>query len=191
MITILCGKSGCGKDTILTQLIKDGLAVPIISTTSRPMREKEKQDREYHFVSKETFLKMVENHQFLEYRTYQTNMYGQKNTWYYGSPIVDPNAANYAVVLDINGARSYLKHYGKENCMVIMLCVPDKIRESRARQRGSFDQIEWDRRCEDDAVKFSETATNGVVDIIVDNNRSFQDAYADIKHHILSRIEQR
>ena len=56
MILILCGKSGCGKDTLFKKLVnEDHLFSPIISTTTRPMRKGEKEGREYYFTDEATF----------------------------------------------------------------------------------------------------------------------------------------
>ena len=56
MVTILCGKSASGKDTLLRELIKDGYFQPLISTTTRPMRDGEVQDKDYHFISHDDFM---------------------------------------------------------------------------------------------------------------------------------------
>lgn len=42
MITILCGKSASGKDTLLNELKNSREFNTIISTTSRPIRDGEK-----------------------------------------------------------------------------------------------------------------------------------------------------
>jgi guanylate kinase len=187
MIVILCGKSGSGKDTVLKRLIDDkkNNFSAVVSTTTRPMRVGEKDGRDYNFVTKEEFLKKIDEGKFLEYRTYNTLVNGNPDTWHYGSPVIDTNdGKNYAVVLDMQGVKDYINHYGRKNCTVIMLTVPDDVRESRAKLRGSFDQTEWDRRAKDDAVKFSQEATAGLVDAIINNNDTPDSVYKKIKHII-------
>ncbi len=154
MITILIGKSASGKDTMLRQMIIDGQK-PIVSYTTRPKRVGEVDGRDYNFVTKKEFESLINDGKLLEHRAYQTSVGGQSATWYYGSPVVDPNK-KHAVVLDPQGAMSYIKAYGKDAISLIYLKVDDKERERRARQRGSFDKTEWDRRTRDDAEKFSD-----------------------------------
>ena len=60
MITILIGKSATGKDTILRELRDEYGYEPIISITSRPMRENEKDHVDYIFVSSEIFKAMIQ-----------------------------------------------------------------------------------------------------------------------------------
>ena len=83
MITILIGKSATGKDTILRELRDEYGYEPIISTTSRPMRENEKDHVDYVFVSSEIFRYMIQIGCFIEYRSYNTLVNGKPDTWYY------------------------------------------------------------------------------------------------------------
>lgn len=167
MIIILIGKSASGKDTLLNEMIKDGIE-PMISTTSRPIRDGEEDGVDYNFVSKDYF----ENHldSFLEYRSYNTLFQNHPDTWYYGSPKVelDPEK-DYVKIVDIDGAKSIIDYYGKENTYTIYLDVPDDIREQRAKQRGSFNITEWNRRLQDDNIKFSQAALEPVADLLVLN----------------------
>ena len=155
MITILVGKSASGKDTMLKKMLKEGYE-PIVSYTSRPMRDGETDGVEYHFVSKQRFLELRCLDFFMESRSYNTLVNGNPDTWYYGSPKVNACEKNYVAILDVEGAVKFIRYYGKENVEVIYLYVSDEERERRASLRGSFDKTEWDRRKKDDDVKFSE-----------------------------------
>lgn len=57
MLKILMGKSAAGKDTLLNKLVAQGKYKPIISYTTRPMREGETDGVEYHFVTETQFSK--------------------------------------------------------------------------------------------------------------------------------------
>ena len=105
------------------------------------------------FVCK--YLYIDRNGELLESRSYDTLVNGQKATWYYGSPKVDPNK-DYVCILDIDGIRRYLEYYGPEFIKLIYVNTDDDTRENRAKARGSFDKTEWDRRSADDSLKFSE-----------------------------------
>lgn len=161
MIVILCGKSASGKDTTLKKLVEKYNYIPIISTTTRPIREGEKNGVDYNFISKEEFNWKIAKDMFLEYRSYNTLFNDIPDTWYYGTEKqeLDPKKI-YISVLDFDGAREVQKYYGRDNTIIIYISCPDTIRENRAKQRGSFDQTEWDRRLKDDEIKFSDDKVN-------------------------------
>ena len=174
MITILCGKSASGKDTLLTELKNSDGFCTIISTTSRPIREGEQNGREYNFVPKSEFLQMIEKDEFLEYRTYNTTFAGEPDTWYYGCPKktlddLDPNK-DYVIILDMGGTKDFINYYGKENCFVCYVDTSDDIRVQRASQRGSFDETEWNRRAADDNIKFSNVIVDDLANARLFNN---------------------
>lgn len=199
MIFLFCGKSGSGKDTMLRMLtntqIRGNSFLPVVSYTTRPKRENETDGIDYHFISKDEFMSRTKNAtkdnigSIFEFRKYNTLVNNKPDVWLYGSPVVDMNGTNthYAAVVDIEGVRSYINFYGAVNCCVIMMNTDDDIREQRAKTRGSFDKTEWDRRLADDAIKFSEKNTNGIVDYMVDNNADEHKAYAEVCK-IISKI---
>lgn len=161
MIVILCGKSASGKDTTLKKLVEKYNYIPIISTTTRPIREGEKNGVDYNFISKEEFNWKIAKDMFLEYRSYNTLFNDIPDTWYYGTEKRELDPKNiYISVLDFDGAREVQKYYGRDNTIIIYISCPDVIRENRAKQRGSFDQTEWDRRLKDDEIKFSDDKVN-------------------------------
>lgn len=172
MLVILIGKSGCGKDSIVKELSCRNVYTNLVSTTSRPMREGEKEGVEYFFVSKEEFLKRVENKELLEFREYHTLVNNQPDIWYYGlgkqKTKADIVKHDYICILETEGAKACMDYYGKENCIVVYIQVSDIERELRARKRGSFDKTEWDRRLEDDNRKADEMSI--ISDITIENN---------------------
>lgn len=179
MITILCGKSACGKDTLQGELIKKGFT-PLISTTSRPMRDGEQNGREYNFVSKNYFKSHLND--FLEYRKYDTLVNGEKDTWYYGMPKMDLDTQkDYVVILDLDGAKSFIDYYGKENCFPCYVDVPDSIRTARATERGSFDKTEWNRRLKDDNIKFSKDNVKATCVASLQNTGTLQELVSNFE----------
>ena len=76
-VLVLSGPSGAGKSSLVREIIEDiGECYFSISTTTRPMREGEKDGVDYHFVDKEEFEREVEADQFLEYAVVHGNYYG-------------------------------------------------------------------------------------------------------------------
>lgn len=154
MLTIYVGKSASGKDTFLKKQVAVGVK-PIVSYTTRPQRVGEVDGVDYHFVSNGKFSQMITNNEFLEYRVYDTLVDGNPDKWYYGSPIINIENDDYVAVLDLVGAKDYIKYYGGKNIRIVYVCVEDEERERRAKLRGSFNQTEWNRRLLDDNKKFT------------------------------------
>jgi guanylate kinase len=185
-ITILCGQSASGKDAILRKLVSDYDYLPLISCTTRKMREHEVDGKDYWFIDNWAFKSMIENNRLIEYRSYNTLVNGIKDIWLYGlskSELdrVYPNQ-KYVVILDIKGTQSLLDYYGKDKCEVIYIDCPSEIRKERAMKRGSFDLTEWNRRSEADEIDFSEDKRIGVVDREIQNwNRELDDVVEEIK----------
>ena len=100
---------------------------------------------------------MIEENAFIEYRKYNTLVNGEKDTWYYGIRKNNKynDNTNYIVVLDFEGARSFINHYGADNCKLCYIYCDDEKRKQRAMKRPNFDETEWNRRSEDDAKKLS------------------------------------
>ena len=171
MITILLGKSASGKDAVMRELRDRFGYEPIVSHTTRPMREHEVEGKDYYFVSDDKFKSMIENDEFIEYRAYSTTPGGQTQTWYYGVKKFDLDEdKNYITILDVDGTKEFVKYFGEENCKVVEIWAADKIRLSRAKKRGSFDQTEWNRRFDDDEIKFLPHRVLEVANLRIEND---------------------
>ena len=191
MMLILCGKSGSGKDTIAGEILRKYSedSKRLVSHTSRPMRDGEENGREYYFVPKESFLEGIKASNFIEYRSYNTTVNGVPDEWYYGTQKFEKtnDGTLLVAIKDLEGAK-VLKDYCEEigeHCECILVEVPDKLREDRAKLRGSFDQTEWDRRLKADAIDFSEEKKRSVVDKVILNDGSMGDVstLADFCHY--------
>lgn len=77
LLLVLSGPSGAGKDAVLNRLKEIGFPLEfIVTATTRPQRSGEQDNREYHFVSEESFHKMIEANQLLEWAKVYGNWYG-------------------------------------------------------------------------------------------------------------------
>ena len=171
MNIVLVGMSGCGKDSIMKTMIKKYGYKSIVSYTSRPMRDGEVEGREYNFVSKDKFIEMIKNNELIEYRTYNTLLNGEKDVWYYGLKKEElSDNEKYIVILDLEGAQSFLDYYGNDNWCVIYIGCKEETRKQRAMLRGSFDETEWNRRADDDKIKFSKENIERISDFMISNN---------------------
>ena len=78
ILTVVSGFSGAGKGTLMKNLMAkhgDDYALSISATTRGP-RQGEEHGREYFFISKEEFEKMIANDELIEYAKYVDNYYG-------------------------------------------------------------------------------------------------------------------
>ncbi len=80
-LLILTGKTASGKDTIMQQLIsKYPNLQRVVTTTSRPKRYNEVEDKDYHFLTPEQFKGKINQSAFIEYVEYGGNLYGTKKS---------------------------------------------------------------------------------------------------------------
>lgn len=78
LLVVISGPSGVGKGTVRRALfqMKNHDLVYSVSMTTRPPRPGEVDGEDYYFVSKETFLKRIEEDKFLEWAEFVGNYYG-------------------------------------------------------------------------------------------------------------------
>lgn len=167
MITILSGKSATGKDELFRRVVATGYYIPIVSTTTRPIREGEIEGRDYFYVSRQKFMDMILDDMLIEYRSYNTLVNNVPDTWYYGvSKQEFSKSKQYIVVLEPQGIQAMLDKYGSDNVIVYYLDCERKTRRERAEKRGSFDVVEWKRREMTDDHDFRNI--NDLADIVID-----------------------
>lgn len=78
ILIVVSGFSGAGKGTLMKELLRrhpDTYALSISATTRAP-REGEEDGREYFFISREEFEKMIAKDELIEYARYVENYYG-------------------------------------------------------------------------------------------------------------------
>lgn len=141
LLIVLSGPSGVGKGTVLKELLKSGGFALSVSCTTRKMRDGEKEGKSYFFVSKEQFLKNVEEGGLLEYSEHFGNFYGTPKRF------VEEKLKTCNVVLEIevDGALQVKKSYPQ--AVLIMLLPPDmKTLRARLSGRGTESGEEIERR---------------------------------------------
>ena len=76
-IFIISGPSGAGEDSIIDGLKKFMPIERIVTATTREMRPGEKSGREYYFISRDDFIKLIKEKKLFEYaQEYNNNYYG-------------------------------------------------------------------------------------------------------------------
>lgn len=176
MLYALIGHSSSGKSTIESRLEEMGFE-RVISYTTRPMREEEKDGSSYHFIDTDTFLLKEAKGDFAETARYRD--------WYYGLSLdgIDYENKDYIVVVTVHGYEELLKAVGKENIVAIHIKVEERERIIRQLQRGDIlDEVI--RRIHTDRVDFENVEE--VCDYIVENHsldKSIVEVYNIIRKH--------
>jgi len=81
LLYVVSGPSGTGKTVLCKELIKLTPHLNFsVSYTTRPPRKGEEIDKDYHFVSSETFKTMVDNGEFAEWAEIYGHLYGTART---------------------------------------------------------------------------------------------------------------
>lgn len=176
MLLILSGKSGSGKDVITQTILNHhpDITTRLVAYTSRPIRPNETNGKDYYFITKERFQSLIQENRFIEYRSFQTNVNGIPDEWFYGTMKFQSLEQDKITIIikDLANAK-ILKEYCDsigENCACILIEVNEAIRTERAKQRSGFDQIEWDRRLKADEFDFLVERQTGIVDYTIRND---------------------
>lgn len=139
-IIALFGESGAGKDTIQHWLANNyDNFNEIISCTTRPPRDYEKNGKDYYFTNKKHFLTSYAKDEILEFSIF--------NDWFYGTPRSSLSSEKINIgVFNIQGIKSLLQH--KDIAVLpIWIQTDDKTRLLRCLNReNNPDCIEICRR---------------------------------------------
>ncbi len=142
------GKSSSGKDTIYEELLsREELGLrPFIMYTTRPIRTKETDGVQYHFVTEDALFDMQKKGQVIELRAYNT-VHG---IWYYftaddGS--IDMERCSYLALGTLESYGKVKNYYGTQRVVPIYIEVEDALRLERSIKREkkqavpNFDEV--------------------------------------------------
>ncbi|ENZ28587.1 guanylate kinase [Enterocloster clostridioformis] len=182
MLTIIMGRTCSGKSTIVKELKKYGFHL-ILTTTTRPKREKEIQNVDYHFVSEEEFLEKIDQNYFAEYKVYKTEL----GIWYYGSAREDIESAGEKdiIILTPEGYRDVVKEYPSLEYRLVYIYANNQTIKNRLMKRGDKKE-EAERRIKQDYQDFK--GVENLADRIVYNNEN--DEFSDVVDKLRSYLEE-
>jgi guanylate kinase len=142
LLLIISSPSGAGKTTLTSRLLAEvkGLTFSISHTTRQP-RHNETNSKEYHFVSRSEFERLIEEGAFLEWAEVHGNLYGTSRAEIAG------RRGDRGIVFDIDhqGARQ-IKCAAPDAVAVFILPPSMSVLEQRLRGRASEDEETVQRR---------------------------------------------
>jgi guanylate kinase len=128
--------SGAGKTSLVNALIERCGGVKVsVSHTTRPMRPAEKDGVNYHFVSENAFVDMLDRAEFLEHAHVFGNLYGTSSIW-----LEDQLKQGLDIILEIDwqGARQ-VKRLLPETQSIFILPPSRDALQQRLSLRGQDD----------------------------------------------------
>lgn len=131
ILYIVSAPSGAGKTSLVKALLKAEPAVRLsVSYTTRAPRPGEHEGRDYHFVSRERFLEMASQGEFLESAEVYGNFYGTSHGWIKGEIA---GGRDLLLEIDWQGAAQVKKHFPDA---VAIFVLPPSAHALRTRLTG-------------------------------------------------------
>ncbi len=132
-LIVFSAPSGCGKGTMLEEILKDKSFAISVSATTRAPREGEKDGVNYHFLTREDFEQRIADGKFIEHAEYCQNLYGTLSSEVDGRLEQGLN-----VILEIE-PQGAMKIREKRPDAIFIFVVPPSINELRRRlkKRGT------------------------------------------------------
>tara|TARA_A100001037_G_C15150965_1_gene639207 strand:- start:1564 stop:2037 length:474 start_codon:yes stop_codon:yes gene_type:complete len=143
MKIILVGKAAAGKDYFKNRLLDKGFKCGVSHTTRSP-RKNEKEGFDYHYVTDEKFVELLEDGKMMEYMEFKGWKYGLTKEEFHSSDIL---------IMSPEGLY-LLPEEVKDECVVIYLDIDSTTRLTRLMLRDDKnDSIP--RRFEADQIQFT------------------------------------
>lgn len=128
---IVSAPSGAGKTSLVNALLARNRLVDVsVSYTSRAPRPGEVDGKDYHFVSRETFMAMTKNGDFLESAEVYGNLYGTSQSW-----IEMEIAGGHDILLEIDWQGAAQVRHKFPDCISIFI-LPPSLHALEIRLRG-------------------------------------------------------
>jgi guanylate kinase len=177
---IISAPSGAGKTSLVNALVASLNNVDVsVSHTTRAMRQGEHEGKNYYFVDRAYFEKLLAEDVFLEHALVFGNYYGTSGKW-----VMERLQAGVDVILEIDwqGAEQVRQHLQGTVGIFILPPSQEDLRE-RLEERARDDAVTIEKRL---ALASDEMSHYAEYDYLVVND-DFETAVADLKTIIQGR----
>lgn len=155
------GRGCSGKDSIATEIVKEHNIPRSVTYTTRPMRNGEKDGKDYFYITNEEFDKKIEDGFFAETTEFNTCF----GIWKYGSS-KDSYKTDSVIILNIDGVRK-VKNMNIPNAVFVYVDSDDYLIKERFITRGD-DPKEAERRYLADKRDYKDAID--LADFTINNN---------------------
>mgnify|MGYP000845904728 FL=1 len=173
-LIIVSAPSGCGKGTMLKEILKDDRYYYSVSSTTREPREEDIDGVTYNFLTREQFEEKIKKDEWLEYAEYCNNYYGTPKAVTFSK--LD-EGKDVILEIEVEGAENVKKAYPEA---VSIFILPPSVQEleRRLRKRGSEEEDVIEKRIErakyeiSQSDKYDYRVVNGELEKAIDDFRS-------------------
>ncbi len=133
MLIVVSAPAGCGKGTILGEILKDDKFCYSVSATTRAPRPTEVDGVNYHFMTVEEFKDLADNNGMLEYAQFCDNYYGTPRKF-----VEEKLSEGKDVILEIEVQGAMIVKKNFPDAMLVFI-LPPSVNELRRRlhKRGT------------------------------------------------------
>ncbi|MEX0733688.1 MAG: guanylate kinase [Steroidobacteraceae bacterium] len=171
---VIAAPSGAGKTSLLQALMRRRPAVSFsVSCTTRPPRAHEQDGRDYHFIDRAEFERLIATGEFIEHANVFGNLYGTRR-----SVVEAALAEGRDLILEIDwqGARQVRERL--PDAVLIFILPPSRSElEARLRKRATDSAEAIARRLEESVLEMSHWRDFDYVVV----NRNFDQTLADLE----------
>ena len=168
LLLVISGPSGVGKTTIVHALQRQYDAVFSVSATTRPPREGEVHGRDYWFVSRSEFQRMIDQEELLEHAlVFHRDYYGTPRR-----PVVEAMAQGRLAVLDIDVQGGLQVRRSMSGALMVFILPPDdQMLLRRLRERGTDGDDVIQRRFAEAKREIAIARDSGAYDAFIVNDQ--------------------
>jgi len=152
-LVVISGPSGVGKDTVLQELFRIAPSMHYsVSYTTRAPRVGEVDGVSYSFVDEDSFRRLADRGEFLEWANVHGNLYGTSL-----QRVRDALARGEDIVLkiDVQGA-AQVREKAPEALLIFLLPPSEEALQRRLTERGTDDPASLERRRQDAVRELAE-----------------------------------
>lgn len=183
-LILVAAPSGAGKTSFVERVVRElPVLVDVITYTTRPMRERERQGNPYHFIKESEFLTKVQAGFFIEWAKVHVSYYGtshnsireiwEQNLW----GIMD---------IDIQGVKTFKSHFPLVRSIFILPPSIEVLRHRILGREGGRAPLDLDVRLQNAELEMREA---GSFDYRLVND-DFEASYAEFKKIIEEIIKR-